>query len=282
MKIYKVLPDLSRRRHMSIWHKALRAQWSAEDLNWSPPLRLTSDATLDGLARLLTPILMGEQSALYSVSALIPILGQSSEVESQFYLTTWAVDEARHTELFARFYQRIAREPLSIRRFQTGYLFQSAIVSHEPAEWLAGVLVSECLAKLVMEEFKRLDLDPVLSEISSGILEDEARHLAFNHIYLEDRFSQYFKKDLKEGETFGDKLRARLNTVLQSVPAIFDTLAVDMKNIGIDRHWLLERLSADAMQRLNRSVAAGANLAQGALADDELARAERGRQSAGL
>ena len=280
MKIYKVLPDLSRRRHMSIWHKALRAQWSAEDLNWSPPLRLTSDATLDGLARLLTPILMGEQSALYSVSALIPILGQSSEVESQFYLTTWAVDEARHTELFARFYQRIAREPLSIRRFQTGYLFQSAIVSHEPAEWLAGVLVSECLAKLVMEEFKRLDLDPVLSEISSGILEDEARHLAFNHIYLEDRFSQYFKKDLKEGETFGDKLRARLNTVLQSVPAIFDTLAVDMKNIGIDRHWLLERLSADAMQRLNRSVAAGANLAQGALADDELARAERGRQSA--
>ena len=280
MKIYKVLPDLSRRRHMSLWHKALRAQWSAEDLNWSPPLRLTSDATLDGLARLLTPILMGEQSALYSVSALIPILGQSSEVESQFYLTTWAVDEARHTELFARFYQRIAREPLSIRRFQTGYLFQSAIVSHEPAEWLAGVLVSECLAKLVMEEFKRLDLDPVLSEISSGILEDEARHLAFNHIYLEDRFSQYFKKDLKEGETFGDKLRARLNTVLQSVPAIFDTLAVDMKNIGIDRHWLLERLSADAMQRLNRSVAAGANMAKGALADDELARAERGRQSA--
>lgn len=280
MKIYKVLPDLSRRRHMSIWHKALRAQWSAEDLNWSPPLRLTSDATLDGLARILTPILMGEQSALYSVSSLIPILGQSSEVESQFYLTTWAVDEARHTELFARFYQRIAREPLSIRRFQTGYLFQSAIVSHEPAEWLAGVLVSECLAKLVMEEFKRLDLDPVLSEISSGILEDEARHLAFNHIYLEDRFSQYFKKDLKEGESFGDKLRARLKNVLQSVPAIFDTLAVDMKNIGIDRHWLLERLSADAMQRLNRSVAAGANLAQGAIADDELSRAERGKQSA--
>src|ERR1700759_3972791 len=159
MKIYKVLPQLSKQRHLTIWHKALRAQWSASDLNWHVPLRMTSSKTLDGLARMLTPILMGEQSALYSVSGLIPILGQQSEIESQFYLTTWAVDEARHTELFTNFYSRIGKEPMPIRRFPSGYLFQSTIVSHEPAEWLAGVLVSECLAKLAMEEVKRLDLD---------------------------------------------------------------------------------------------------------------------------
>ncbi len=276
MKIYKVLPDLSKRRHMSLWHKALRAQWSADDLNWSAPLRMTSDKTLSGLARMLTPILMGEQSALYSVSGLIPILGQNSEVESQMYLTTWAVDEARHTELFTLFYRRIGREPLPIRRFPSGYLFQSSIVSQEPAEWLAGVLVSECLAKLAMEEFKRLDLDPVLSEISRGILEDEARHLAFNHIYLEDRFSQYFRKGLKEGEDFGEKLRGRLSKVLASVPAIFDTLDADFKELGMDRHWLFEKLSEDAMNRLNRSVDAGANMAKGTLSNDESARAERG------
>ena len=276
MKIYKVLPDLSKRRHMSIWHKALRAQWSADDLNWSTPLRLTSDKTLSGLARILTPILMGEQAALYSVSGLIPILGQNSEVESQLYLTTWAVDEARHTELFTLFYNRIAREPLPIRRFPSGYMFQSSIVSQEPAEWLAGVLVSECLAKLAMEEFKRLDLDPVLSEISRGILEDEARHLAFNHIYLEDRFSQYFRKDLKEGESFGERLRGRLNQVLSNVPAIFDTLDADMKEIGIDRHALQQRLAEDAMARLNRSVEAGANMAKGSISAEESARAERG------
>ena len=32
--------------------------------------------------------------------------------------------------------------------------------------------VSEVLAKLVMEEFKRIDIDPVLSEIADGILLD--------------------------------------------------------------------------------------------------------------
>jgi hypothetical protein len=261
MKIYKVLPELSKRRHMALWHKALRAQWSAEDINWDVPQRLTSDKTKDGLARVLTPILMGEQSALYSVSGLIPVLGQSSEVESQFYLTTWAVDEARHTELFTRFYHRIGREPLPIRRFPSGYLFQSAIVSNEPAEWLAGVLVSECMAKIAVEEFKRLDLDSALSEICQGIIEDEARHLAFNHIYLEDRFSAVFKRGGNDGQTFSERLRARLKSVLEKVPPIFDVLDADMKAIGLDRHAIFERLSADAMRRLDHSVNAGAESA---------------------
>jgi len=280
MKIYKVMPDLSKRRHMALWHKALRAQWSAEDINWSVPHRLTSDATKDGLARVLTPILMGEQSALYSVSALIPVLGQNSEVESQFYLTTWAVDEARHTELFTRFYQRIEREPLPIRRFPSGYLFQSTIVSKEPAEWLAGVLVSEVLAKIAVEEFKRLDIDPVLSEISRGIIEDEARHLAFNHIYLEDRFSAVFKRGANDGKTFGEQLRQRLKSVLATVPAIFDVLEPDLKLIGIDRHALFERLSADALHRLDRSVNAGADAASGSASSGMAERVERATEEA--
>jgi hypothetical protein len=281
MKIYKVLPDLRRRRHMSLWHKALRAQWSAEDINWSTPLRTLSDKTKEGLARVLTPILMGEQSALYSVSGLIPVLGQTSEVESQFYLTTWAVDEARHTELFTRFYQRLGKEPLPIRRFPSGYMFQSSIVSQEPAEWLAGVLVSEVLAKIAMEEFKRLDIDPVLSEIAKGILEDEARHLAFNHIYLEDRFSAQYRQGNESGETFSQHLRNRLKSVLINVPAIFDVLAPDLKELGMDREAIFDRLSREALQRLDKSVAAGAGVAAGKLSGESGEKAERAAQIAG-
>ena len=267
MQIYKVLPELSKRRHLTLWHKALRAQWSAEDLNWSAPHRMLSDATQSGLARVLSPILMGEQSALYSVSGLIPVLGQNSEVESQFYLTTWAVDEARHTELFTRFYGRIGKEPLPIRKFPSGYLFQSAIVSHEPAEWLAGVLVSEILATLAMHEFKRLDLDPVLSEIASRILEDEARHLAFNHIYLEDRFMQQFRRSGSDGNSFREQLRERTRSVLAKVPAIFEALAPDLKAIGIDREAMFDRLSKESMQRLDRSASSGADVAKGKLSN---------------
>jgi len=54
------------------------------------------------------------------------VLSKTNEVESQFYLTTRAVNKTRHTERFARFYGRLGREPLPIKRFCSGYHFQSA------------------------------------------------------------------------------------------------------------------------------------------------------------
>ncbi len=266
MKIYKVLPDLDKPRQMKIWHKALRSQWSAADLNWDRPQRITSRRLKDQLGRMLTPILMGEQAALYSVSGLIPILGQRSEVPSQLYLTTWAVDEARHTELFTLFYKRLDRQPMSIRRFPSGYLFQSQIVSKDPAEWLAGVLVSEVLAKLVMEEFRRLDIDPVLSDIAEGILIDEARHLGFNHIYLEDRFSGMFQADEGDGQSYSQHLHDRLRQVLVKVSPILQALAVELEEIGIDAPWLLHELEKEAVWRLDKSIEAGRRVAAGQVA----------------
>jgi hypothetical protein len=259
MNIYKVLPDLGRTKHMALWHKALRSQWSAEDIDWKRPQRITRGGLKDDLARVLTPILMGEQAALYSVSSLIPVLGNSSEVESQFYLTTWAVDEARHTELFARYYHRLDREPLPIRKFASGYLFQSRIASREPAEWLAGVLVSEVLAKLVLEEFVRLDLDPVLSDICNGILQDEARHLGFNQIYMEDRFCSLHGDG--KAEAAGESLRTRLESVIEMVPPMLDAVESELARLGVDRALLLDRLRQDAGRRLERSLERGARLA---------------------
>jgi hypothetical protein len=263
MKIFKVLPDLSKERQLKLWHKALRSQWSATDLDWERPHRITSRKFKDELGRVLTPILMGEQSALYSVSGLIPVLGRTAEVESQFYLTTWAVDEARHTELFSLFYRRLDREPMTIRRFPAGYLFQSQISAQEPARWLTGVLVSEVLAKLVMEEFKALDLDPVLSDIADGILVDEARHLGFNHIYLEDRFTELFGEGAIRGRSYAESLRGQLDSVLSLVPPMLQALEVELREIGIDAEALFDKLSQEAVWRLDKSINAGERVATG-------------------
>jgi hypothetical protein len=263
MRIYRVLPDLSKTRHMKIWHRALRSQWSATDLDWETPQRITSPRLKDQLAKILSPVLMGEQSALYSVSGLIPILGQQAEVESQFYLTTWAVDEARHTELFTLFYHRLDREPLSIRRFPAGYLFQSQIVSDEAGEWLSGVLVSEVTAKKLMEEFRRLDLDPLLSKIADGILLDEARHLGFNHIYLEDKFSTLYAKENGEAQAYADQLHSRLDKVFEYLEPALAALDGELKEIGIDRRQLFDGVGEEARRRLQKSIAAGERIAAG-------------------
>ncbi len=263
MNIYKVMPDLSNERQMRLWYQGIRKQWSAADLDWNAPRRIVSDKLRDQLGRVLTPVLTGEQSALYSVSGLIPILGHQSQVEAQFYLTTWAVDEARHTELFARYFKRIDREPLAIRRFPAGYLFQSRIASKDPAEWLAGVLVSESMAQVVSHELKECDLDPVLSDICSGILEDEARHLGFNHIYIEDQFKALYADDVIAAEEKADSLRKRVEYVMEGVPPIINALSEEMKDIGIDIEKIQYTLDQVAKDRLEKAIRGGRNQALG-------------------
>ena len=266
MNIYKVLPDLGNERQMKLWHKALRVQWSAEDLDWNRPLGVRARHLKEKLARVLTPVLMGEQSALYSVSAQIPTLGHHSEVPAQFYLTTWAVDEARHTELFARFYDRLGLEPLSIRKFPAGYIFQSQITAKDTAEWLSGVLVSEVLAKLIMEEFVRVDMDPVLSDIAHGILEDEARHLAFNHLYMEQRFYEVYEKSLEEGREAASFLRGKLEHVLGYAEPLLEAIGPELDEMDIDWRKMLASARAETTERLERSIDRGSRVADGSRA----------------
>ena len=270
MNIYKVMPDLDNERQMRLWYQGIRKQWSAADLNWNQPGRIVSDKMRDQLGRVLTPVLTGEQSALYSVSGLIPVLGHRSEVPAQFYLTTWAVDEARHTELFARFFNRIDREPLSIRKFPAGYLFQSRIISKDPSEWLTGVLASESMAQVVSHELKELDLDPVLSEICAGILEDEARHLGFNHIYIEDQFTEMYSTDPEAAEEKAQGLRERMKFVLEGVPPIINALETELDEIGIDMEKVIYTLEELAMIRLDKAIDGGKKKAAGEAVKSEL------------
>ncbi len=272
MNIYKVLPDLDNERQMRLWEQGLRKQWSALDIDWKKDQRLVKDSSKDALARLLTPVLTGEQAALYSVSGLIPVLGHQSEVEAQFYLTTWAVDEARHTELFTRYYRRLDKEPLSIRRFPAGYLFQSRIISKDPSEWLTGVLVSESVAQIISHELREIDLDPVLSEICAGILEDEARHLGFNHVYMSDKFKEIINKDGEEGaQKFADHLESRRKYVIEGVAPILDALKSECSELGIDREKILFDAETVTKKRLAKAVYSGQKAAKGiSLTDEDL------------
>lgn len=258
MNIYKVLPSLTKTKHLALWHKGIRAQWAPTELDWERADGRPGPGARDELARVLTPILMGEQAALHSVTTMIQVMGREADVESQFYLTTMVMDEARHTELFARYYHRIEREPLSIRRFQSGYLFQSKIMSTEPSEWLTGSLISEVIAKLAMERLRDAEVDPVLTELCSRTLEDEARHLGFNHVFLEDRSQRVFEKAGAEAEElWADQLRARLEEVLETVPPMLEELGEAPRGVGIDPVELHDQLVVETRRRLEKAIESG-------------------------
>ena len=257
MRIYKTLPDLERSKHMGLWHKALSQCWSPDEIAWDRPLGFAKEGQRDHVARLLSPILIGEQAGLYSISSMIQLLGQTSEVESQMYLTTMAVDEARHTEVFSRFFGRIERTPMSIRRMPNGYLFQSAIISDDPLEWITGTLVSELSAIYMIGHLRERDLDPVLSEMCDRIRRDEARHVGFNHMFVEDRVYRQVLGQDGELHATADRLRAKLEAVLALVPPMLDDLDRDLAGVGIDRVEMFERLQEDCRKRLETAIESG-------------------------
>lgn len=254
MQIYRVLPHLCKERHLALWHNGIRSQWLPSEMDWEGRTGRLSPSRRDQLARVLTPLLMGEQAALYSITRIIQILGTESEVESQLYLTSMLMDEARHTELFSRFYARLERDPLSIRRLPNSYLFQSVIMSEDPCDWMVGSLVSEMTAKLCLEGFRRQDLDPVLTEMVDRILDDEARHLGFNRVFLEDRAYQSLAAKERPDEDLGEQMRRRLAGVLESVPPMFDSLSKDMLAVGLDPGEIYEETCAETAKHLEKAI----------------------------
>jgi len=258
MQIYKALPDLSKRRLMRVWHNALKSNWSPTDVDWQAAGRPRAPAQLDALGRILSPVLTGEQAGLYSITRIIRKLGETSEVESQLFLSTQLVDEARHMELFTNYFRRIERKPLPIRRLPSGYLFQAKIMADEPVDWLPGSLVSEVVAKQTLEKLREMDIDPVFTFLSGRVLQDEARHLAFNHLWVEDRIaSRGSDGNRLPAEQEADRLRSRVEEVLAMVPPILDSLAADMDTLGISRKDAKEQIFEESRARIERSIESG-------------------------
>jgi hypothetical protein len=153
------------------------------------------------------------------------------------------------------------REPLSTRRFPGAYLFQSRIISDDPAIWLAGLLVVEVLAKKVMQEFKRIDLDPTLSQISEGILGDETRHLGFNRVYIEDRIAELHAGGAAPAKAFAERLTERMEQVIDYAPSLFESLKPELAAIGFQVDTVLDTLPEESRSRMRKSIEAGERIA---------------------
>ena len=65
-----VWPDMSDERSVSLFHKGVKGQWAADTFDW------TKDVGMDkfertSLARILTPVYVGEETALAGASAVM-------------------------------------------------------------------------------------------------------------------------------------------------------------------------------------------------------------------
>jgi ribonucleoside-diphosphate reductase beta chain len=146
----------------------------------------------------------GEQAVTLDLLPLIQVVTAEGRLDEAIYLTSFLWEEAKHVDLFQRFFDEVADEPADLTRFQhssfrrivadelPGALrrlaadpspesqVRAAVTYHIVAEGILADTASQLLVRLLAD-------DGILPGMREGIgllHRDEARHIAFGVYFL--------------------------------------------------------------------------------------------------
>lgn len=240
----RVFPRVDDTKLMELFRKGVEGQWSAALIDWEHSIQLDRHERR-AFARVLTPVYLGEQTAMVGASSVIPQFFAAHHTEAQLYLATFLLDEARHFETLTRFYQKIDMRPLEVRDLKEIFRYQARLFkSRDKLEWLWGILLSDILARHFYGILVKAHPDSLFAQIGSRILLDEARHLAFAELYLKDALAR--RPELSVAFL---KMRDDLLFLMQ---AIYAALKDEANLIGIDGTLLFGAVNDDIEKKVRR------------------------------
>ncbi|GIW40859.1 MAG: hypothetical protein KatS3mg076_1436 [Candidatus Binatia bacterium] len=249
---YKV----KREELLRLYEKGKRAQWNAStDIDWSidvDPERTRPEAAdvfdevlqppekLDLAMRrklnhhmdawMLSQFLHGEQGALLATARIVETVPW---LEAKLYASNQVADEARHVEVYRRYLTEKLGLSYPVNRHLDTLLKQIVEDSRWDMTYLGMQIMVEglALAAFALMRFTRAD-EPLLQQITTAVMRDEARHVAFGVLSLEDLYT----KELSSTE-----LREREEFVIEATVLMRDRLLMEevWERVGLDpKLWL--------------------------------------------
>jgi len=246
---------LRRQNLLALYEKGKALNWNASDLDWStdvdiaritrerigangglmnqllsPPRPLTPDEQvtfqLHMNAFMLSQFLHGEQGALLATAKIVETVPWA---EAKFYAASQVLDEARHVEV----YHRYLTEKLGVS-YGVHPSLQSLLddILRDP-RWDLTFLGMQILVEgLALAAFGLVRLqmtgEPLIQDITTRIMSDESRHVAFGVIALENVYGKEIGgKELREREDFVIEASHLLRERLLMQP-VFERLGWDV------------------------------------------------------
>lgn len=128
-----------------LWEKAKKSGWDPADIDFSQDAQdwqNLEDQQKFAIATLANGFMVGEESVTLDIIPLLIALSDQNRVEEVIYLTSFAMDEARHVDFFRRWFSAVGFDPSSIRG-------------------------------IIEERFREAGLEPPSEESQRGIFEEE-------------------------------------------------------------------------------------------------------------
>ncbi len=222
--------DLSREKLLELYEKGKAATWNASDLAWdtevnlekmlqerfqggasgmfnamlNPPRPLAPEEgiemNLNMNAWMLSQFLHGEQGALLATAKIVQ--GVPDE-EAKWYAANQVADEARHVEVYHRYLTEKLGRSFEVNPQLQTLLDQIISDSRWDFTYLGMQIMVEGLALAAFSMIKlQLPDEPLIQDITTRIMGDEARHVAFGVLSLEGLYEQMTEAERREREDF--------------------------------------------------------------------------------
>ena len=219
--------EVRREALLNLYEKGKRLQWNAStDIDWSidvDPERFPDFLSADVVNTLLSPprkleekefvrlrvhqlgwmlsqFLHGEQGALLATAQIVNTVPW---LEAKFYAASQVIDEARHVEVYRRYLTEKLPFAFPVNPHLHTLLTQIIRDPRWDVTYLGMQIMVEglALAAFGMMHFMNPH-EHLLQQITSAVMRDEARHVAFGVLSLEDVYRQMTASELREREDF--------------------------------------------------------------------------------
>jgi hypothetical protein len=218
---------------VTLYNKAMGSQWnSVTELDWATPVdpeRLVAEqespllavarvaGTLPGspLAKWsekeysqlgieffkanLSQFMHGEQGAMMTAAKIVETVPW---IDAKYYASTQTMDEARHTEVFAKYLSTKLGEAYPMSPFLKAQIWSLLEDSRWDIAYLGMQIVIESLALAAFGDMLRRTEEPLLKKLLRYIMSDEARHVAFGVLTLAELYADMSEAELLERQEF--------------------------------------------------------------------------------
>jgi hypothetical protein len=143
--------------------------------------------------------LHGEQGAMVTAARIVESV---PDLDAKFYSATQTMDEARHTEIYARFLQEKVGLVYPVNDNLQALLADTLSDSRWDMPYLGMQVLIEGLALASFGLLRDTATKPLPKQILTYVMQDEARHVAFGRLALRDLYRQLSEAELREREEF--------------------------------------------------------------------------------
>src|SRR3989440_5524278 len=259
-----------------LYEKAKTSQWNAQtDLPWETPVDqevvvLQNAAAQGGLTAgmdftgtpfekwdekqwielgvqsqnwTLSQFMHGEQGALLCTAKIVESVPW---IDAKYYAATQVMDEARHVEVFAKYLDEKLSGHYPINAHLRPLLDDIVQDSRWDMTYLGMQIMVEGLALAAFGFIQQLTTEPLLKQLLRYVMGDEARHVAFGVLSLQEYYKDLTDAEMKDRQEFAFEAAVRMrDRFLQQ--EVWDRMGVPVKDA-------LELVMADEGRKLFQNI----------------------------